>query len=249
MNFLYWLRFPNGKLYFGLSNNVARRWQEHQKLAVAGSMFPVHRAISKFGADQVAVRNLAAGSRHYIKTLEITAIAAFKTRSRRFGYNLTKGGDISPSQSPEVAAKMAATKRGRELSEATRQGWLAWIAAIRDTHCQRRQRTPQGEMVGNVRREPGCRQKIGCAGRPSVRRYKSHRPIALMNIRAAAAEARSNWLVNITAANQRAEFTPARAAQLAAARQNVDHAARTAKSPRETDLRLIPQNEKCGWRD
>lgn len=104
---LYCLLFPNGKRYFGISNDVQLRLKGHLKCANAGSRLPIHCAIRKYGAPLLQV--LCVGSREYIAALEIAAIASFNTRDHTHGYNVTLGGDMSPMHTPVVAAKLSAT--------------------------------------------------------------------------------------------------------------------------------------------
>lgn len=108
---LYSIDFPNGKRYIGITSDISRRFREHKKLASAGSPFPVHNAIRKYGEQNATIRALCAGHREFIADLEIKMIAVLGTQDRENGYNLTHGGDISPMHTPEVAAKVNATKK------------------------------------------------------------------------------------------------------------------------------------------
>jgi hypothetical protein len=112
---LYCLDFPNGKKYIGQSERPLRRLAQHKLVARRGSRFPVHAAIRRYGNPLLHV--LCIGERDYIAALEIKAIEAFKTRDRRrFGYNVSLGGDISPAVTPEARAKISAALTGRAKS-------------------------------------------------------------------------------------------------------------------------------------
>jgi len=109
--YLYVLEFPNNKEYVGISNNASQRLKRHIIKYNSGSSLPVHRAIRKYGADNIKQRILCIGDREYIADLEVAMISAKKTRNRLFGYNVSLGGDISPMHDPEVAARVSKTKR------------------------------------------------------------------------------------------------------------------------------------------
>jgi len=106
--YLYCLDFPNGKKYVGLTQRPARRFRDHRGSAAKGNN-PVQKAIRKYGMPPLRV--LCAGTKEYIADLEIKAIAAFQTRNADFGYNVSLGGDLSPSLVPEVAAKISSAQR------------------------------------------------------------------------------------------------------------------------------------------
>jgi hypothetical protein len=114
--YLYCLEFPNGKKYIGLSDNPDRRFREHCRHAAANTgRNPVHAAIRKHGLPKL--HKLCIGGQAYIAELEINAIGAFRTRNDEFGYNVSLGGNLSPSVAPEVAAKIsAAQKSARNLA-------------------------------------------------------------------------------------------------------------------------------------
>jgi len=111
--YLYCLDFSNGKKYIGLTMAPAKRLYAHSLAARAGTL-PIHSAFRKHGQPQM--RLLCAGSKTYIAELEIKAIAAFRTREQLFGYNVSLGGELSPSLVPELATRAGLTKRGRPHS-------------------------------------------------------------------------------------------------------------------------------------
>jgi hypothetical protein len=110
--YLYCLNFPNGKKYIGLTSDPVRRMQDHREAAIKRH-YLVYGAIRKHGLPMLHV--LCVGDQSYIKRMEIEAIAIFQTRDRAFGYNVSFGGDLSPTLDPAVAEKRAATLRGRKL--------------------------------------------------------------------------------------------------------------------------------------
>jgi len=111
---LYVIEFSNGKRYFGITNrNPADRWRDHLKASRKYDR-RICRAIRKHGGT---LRVLVRGRPDYIKELEISAIAAFKTCDWQFGYNTALGGDLNPMDgrrhTPEAIAKIAAASRAR----------------------------------------------------------------------------------------------------------------------------------------
>lgn len=111
--YLYCLDFLNGKKYVGLTNDPIKRFRSHVFFAKTGNL-PVHCAIRKHGCPQLRV--LCAGDKAYIAALEVAVIAALRTRESKFGYNVSLGGELSPSLVPEIAARAGITKRGRRFS-------------------------------------------------------------------------------------------------------------------------------------
>jgi len=105
--YLYELLFPNGKRYIGYSKNPLDRFWTHQHSL---SELPVHRAVRRHGTSSIQFRVICAGNLKYIADLEIRAIAAYRARERRFGYNVLVGGHISPMHTPGIVEKVKLTK-------------------------------------------------------------------------------------------------------------------------------------------
>lgn len=119
--FLYRLVFPNGKLYFGITNNPKRRFAEHERAANKG-LRPLYKAWRKHGAPLFEV--LCKGCKKDICDAEIEHIAKFKTQDLKFGYNMSSGGEASSLgciRSEETRGKIAAAKIGTKLSEGTKE--------------------------------------------------------------------------------------------------------------------------------
>ena len=111
---LYEAASPSGKRYLGITSKTLKgRIKSHRDAVRSGSMIPFHKAIRYYG-DAITWRTLVIGDRDYILDLEAKAIAAFKTRDKRIGYNISLGGEASPSLVPETAAKISASKKGRK---------------------------------------------------------------------------------------------------------------------------------------
>lgn len=112
---LYKLDFPNGKSYIGITKSTLdKRVSQH----IASSRNPkqlINYAIKKYG-DNFHKRILVIGKLNYIKDLEIKSISRFNTISPN-GYNLSLGGDTSPTINPLVARKMALSLTGKKKSK------------------------------------------------------------------------------------------------------------------------------------
>lgn len=132
--YLYELLFPNGKLYFGITNDPPRRWREHRQESARGGGFRVNAAIRKYGHEAVKRRVVVIGGYEYIRDLEIRAIEAFKTSNKRYGHNISLGGDLT---SPETRLKLSAgqKRRWRNLSDEERTNFAKAISV--------RSRTPE----------------------------------------------------------------------------------------------------------
>jgi hypothetical protein len=140
VNYLYQLKFSNGKRYVGVSNDANARYRGHLRAAEKGARLLLSRAIRKHGAPKLKI--LVAGSRAYVLSLEVRAIAAWKLQDSRYGYNATPGGDgitvysaalkrklsrskkkfysEGPGYTPEWRAKISAAGKGRTASPETR---------------------------------------------------------------------------------------------------------------------------------
>ena len=108
---------PNGKSYIGItSQTTAERW------GLNGSRYLKENthfanAIRKYGWENFSHDILASRmSKKEAITMERSLIAALRTQDKRFGFNLTAGGDGVESPSKEVRKKM-----GDSHSKATNQ--------------------------------------------------------------------------------------------------------------------------------
>lgn len=122
--YLYAIRFPNGKQYIGITNSLRSRLKQHKSRARRGINTPLYAAIRKHGANNITMTPLVVGDTAYIADLEVAAIARFQTRDRRYGYNVSLGGELSPMASEETRLKMRATIRTPEVRAARRAAVL-----------------------------------------------------------------------------------------------------------------------------
>lgn len=105
---IYWLRFPNWKGYVGQSKDLERRMQDYDK--GKSSKF-VGKAIKKYGWDNVKVEVLLHCAKESLDVYEIHFIASLKTADRRFGYNVTAGGDANPQSVADVRRRTSETHK------------------------------------------------------------------------------------------------------------------------------------------
>ena len=115
---LYRATSPSGKAYFGVTGRVLDvRQIEHRYQANSGSNRHFANALRKYGSRmvwEVLVEDI--GSRDEANDLERASIALHRSSDRRFGYNLTEGGE-GVVASGDTRAKMSASAKARGVSE------------------------------------------------------------------------------------------------------------------------------------
>lgn len=121
---LYRLVFPNGKSYIGItSRTIEERFYEHCKTAKNNGSYAIHKAIRKYGKENILIETLVIGEWVYLTYLEKLAISSFKTKGRN-GYNLTNGGEgvCGLVFSAESLLKLSVSHKGKRqpLSEETK---------------------------------------------------------------------------------------------------------------------------------
>lgn len=83
--------FPNGKRYIGLTTqNLNRRWNNGKKYKCQKV---VYNAILKYGWDNISHQVFECDTEAEMKYLEKYLIAYYNTTDRRYGYNITEGGE------------------------------------------------------------------------------------------------------------------------------------------------------------
>lgn len=118
MGCLYMLEFAGGKRYIGITERtIDKRIAQHRRVARAGSNLAVHSAWRVHGEPKVRVLTMA--SAPYLYEIERSAIASYGVLAPS-GYNVCTGGETAPSKSPVVAAKIAASLRGKTIPDAVR---------------------------------------------------------------------------------------------------------------------------------
>lgn len=114
----------NGKIYIGITNQgVATRWHKHCSDAIYGnSDFPIHNAIRKHGKEEFQVEVIEVVEEDdydQLKEREKYWIKEYNSYDRKYGYNLTLGGDgtFGRFHSEESKEKMRQKALGRKYSE------------------------------------------------------------------------------------------------------------------------------------
>lgn len=113
---------PDGRIYVGItSQRLSRRWQGGNGYK-GNSYFT--RAIKKYGWDNFSHEIIATElSESEAKQLEIECISKFKSNQRKFGFNISSGGESKAGTkiSEWQKQRIAEASRGRIVSEQTRQ--------------------------------------------------------------------------------------------------------------------------------
>ena len=116
---LYIHKFPNGKVYIGItSQDVDERWRhgEGYKKQL------VYRAILKYGWDAISHQVLLSGmTKEQAELKEMEFISAFKSNNPEYGYNVANGGNCYGTHSEETKRKIAEANTGRICTEETRK--------------------------------------------------------------------------------------------------------------------------------
>lgn len=114
----------NGKCYVGITNKTAEeRFVEHCLAAKRGSKFAFHAAIRKYGEDAWDTDVVATvESRDEAHELEVRHIAERRATERKFGYNMTAGGDgiVGLERSADHCKAISESLKGHSVSNETR---------------------------------------------------------------------------------------------------------------------------------
>lgn len=91
---IYKITFPNGKCYIGLSNNIRKRIWKHNhddyKLhRVVGNAINYYGEITEFEV----LEEISPSNRDLMNEREKYWIAYYKSNDKKYGYNVTEGGD------------------------------------------------------------------------------------------------------------------------------------------------------------
>lgn len=104
--FLYKLTFPNQKLYFGVTDNIPRRWKNHRCSPNSKGRSSIVNALRKYGPQNIKFEIIVIGNEDYILELEKAAIKKFKTQNRFYGYNVDAGGKPAPMRQESCRKKL-----------------------------------------------------------------------------------------------------------------------------------------------
>jgi len=155
MGFIYKLTFESGKSYIGKTEakSIAVRFSTHLKAVIKGSKCAVHCAWRKYGTPTIKILGRFSGGD--LNIAEKLLIAKYNTLVPN-GYNMTTGGEISPTSIPAIAAKVSKALMnnkngiGNKNSLGKRFKMSKEQAAKRDATWTKERRKKQSErMQGN----------------------------------------------------------------------------------------------------
>ena len=94
--YIYKISFPNGKCYIGLTNNLNRRWYEHNRYAKVGNTRYIYKALRKYNMIDT-FQMIVIDTAETEKELCEKEIAHIEIHNSHYisgnGYNMTDGGD------------------------------------------------------------------------------------------------------------------------------------------------------------
>lgn len=100
------------QIYIGQSIDIERRFKEHIHQKDLSSY--IDRSIGKYGKDAFEFKVLCKCDESELDLEERKFIALYNTYHK--GYNLTRGGEISPAKHPEIAKKISNSHTGKKIS-------------------------------------------------------------------------------------------------------------------------------------
>lgn len=124
----------NGKRYVGITNNTSKRWYGKGKHYEGSPYF--YSAIQKYGWDnfthEIIVRGLTLNE---ASEMEQYYIAKYRSCEKKYGYNLTIGGQNAPTMlgkhhSEETKRKIGEGNRGKKHSESQNQQHSAHMKGL-----------------------------------------------------------------------------------------------------------------------
>lgn len=110
----------DGRRYIGItSNNPNRRWDNGRGYK-SNSLF--YNYIKKYGWNSIKHDILFNDlTEEQAKKIEIDLIKQYNTQDKKYGFNLTAGGDSGFSPNEETRKKMSISRRKRTLTKETRK--------------------------------------------------------------------------------------------------------------------------------
>lgn len=118
---VYRLTFPNGKFYFGESQDVKKRLSAHKThpfyKKYASYNYPVYKAIRKYGITNIKVEILFTGTFKECEKVERAYIKKFGTVEYKKTYNVLKGNPTGTNKfTEETKRKIGAASKKRQSS-------------------------------------------------------------------------------------------------------------------------------------
>lgn len=110
---------PSNKIYIGItSQKTSQRWRRGQ--GYSNQVFG--KAIEKYGWDNIKHEVLFDGlTKEEAEKLEIELISKYKSNNKKYGYNISNGGNALGKHSEETKKKISLKNKNRVFSEETRR--------------------------------------------------------------------------------------------------------------------------------
>lgn len=264
---IYKLTAPSGRAYVGFTGqDVAERWRRHVGRANKGAKHPLCSAIRKYGADAFTVETLAE-----YDDKDVALCAEVEAISELVGaYNLSPGGDfdggtgaarfrellLDPEWRAAYAERLSSALKTSPLYQAKVPELVATLAAWREDNPAKSYNISMRNLrIGanrSGRKKPASDKPQRIPRKPKGRAAKLHKSIASREA------AKRHWagmgaskkdeitsristsLTEFHAAKTDAE-REAHDAQLAKARENIDHAVRKARQKAALEAYWTPE--------
>lgn len=125
----------NKKIYIGFSVNLKRRWSEHLSELKRNKHENkyLQNSYNKYGLKSFQLKILEICSKEKLIEREIYYIKKYKSTDKKFGYNMTTGGDGTPGlkRTKKWAKNISKAKKGKPLTsehcEALSKAHLGYI--------------------------------------------------------------------------------------------------------------------------
>lgn len=155
---VYMHLFPNGKYYFGITKmSVDQRWQNGRGY---NNQILMKNAIEKYGWNNIIHTILIDGlSKDDAIKIEEFVIMEFKSNNRKYGYNITSGGESLGMHSLESRLKMSLHQKGKKRSVETRKKISDGLKG-RPVSDETRRKISAGHIGKSSPREPDCKKPV-----------------------------------------------------------------------------------------
>lgn len=115
---VYKLTSPSNKVYIGITGQpIKSRWANGKGYKCCPAIF---KAINKYGWDNIQKEILYEGlTEEHAKFIEVFLIGSYKSNDKRYGYNLTEGGEGTSGRivSEETRRIISEKNKGKKLTE------------------------------------------------------------------------------------------------------------------------------------
>lgn len=162
MGYIYKIvNLVNNKVYIGqTTRTLEERYKEHLNHAKSNDRDGLlYKAMNKYGLENFKISMLEEVDNNKLNEREIYYIALYKATQKRFGYNMTEGGNGISSLPPEVE-KLRADKISKALSGRKQP---ADLIEKRTAKLRGRKRTPEQRMRISLAHEGKSHKGTPCS--------------------------------------------------------------------------------------